>query len=648
MIFPTGIKAHAVYHFNRNAIATACLAGDGLIALTDTGNIQRYDLHDLRLQHEVRPDVAYSLLIKADCVGVVAASVDGRVFCIEPKTLQQIEIAKLNAVPIWMTGFRDATSHKHGILAVVRTDSEDHTGELEIQRIGFGLPTVEKYKVAAPRSRSSHISSFFLDRKNRLWLGKDDGEWGGWCASLDLNAGRSGKIVYVEGFSQGVYGFVELPDGQIWAYGGMMHFSSNGFIARIDRGTNERLGLYAGAAVARPKQPLFPITHVIPDPNGDGLLVFAYRDLFRVNTQLKNWQHLASIDLRYRWGRPDAMGSYPALRTVLDVGDKSGDLICTTGQDGLRRIKNGSVSQYMVPGQIGDDRIGTIFPAAGTSLLRGEDLWRYSQGSWETISLYPRTQPDEGMSWYEQTVMLDPERRPMALSHSNRFPGTVALTKLKNGKVDILASQSTDAVDVRVRGGFATPDGSYWCVVQDKLLRLVDGKWRQVGTAPDRYIWNLQVVGRSTSSWILHDESELYRLTPGKAMNDSSFTQITIPKELGKIRDALSHKSGQILLACTAGLRLIDVNSGIVSPCPFAPPKGEVLALCEDGLGRTWLAGSSVWLVDANGMVHDFDRLVRFGVVAHAIGADSTNPAGVFVALRGRGVLSLRTEDAGH
>ena len=55
--------------------------------------------------------------------------------------------------------------------------------------------------------------------------------------------------------------------------------------------------------------PRYPITHVLPDPAGDGLLVFAYRDLFRVDSKLTDWRHLGSIELRYRWGRPDAVGS---------------------------------------------------------------------------------------------------------------------------------------------------------------------------------------------------------------------------------------------------------------------------------------------------------------------------------------------------
>lgn len=48
---------------------------------------------------------------------------------------------------------------------------------------------------------------------------------------------------------------------------------------------------------------------MLPDPHGQGLLVFAYRDLFRVDLALTRWQYLGPVAPRYTWGRPDAMAS---------------------------------------------------------------------------------------------------------------------------------------------------------------------------------------------------------------------------------------------------------------------------------------------------------------------------------------------------
>ena len=652
IVLPTGLKVRATYHFNRNALSAACVTEEGILAVTESGNLLRFDLKDLRLQQEIRPTAAITLLVKAEGIGVLAACADGGVFRIDPKTLKLTEFAKLRTAPKWMTGFRDAATGKNGVLAAFALSAKGFgEEEIEFQRLGLGPPTSEKYKVPASMIVSGPLSAYFLDRQSRLWLGKDKGEWGGWCGSLDLNAGKTGHIEALkDGYPLGVYGFVQLPDAQVWAYGGTMHFRSISSIDRVDRGKLEDLGGYSEDKEAKPdappKRPRYPITHIVADPNGDGLLVFAYRDLFRVDTKLTKWQYLGNIELRYRWGRPDAVGAYPALRTVLAVGDKSGDLICTTARDGLLRIRDGQVTQHIVPGQIGDDRIRTILPASGTTHLHGADLWRYTGGNWQETPIVPSAPPDKGESWYEYSLMLDPQRRPVALWRSNSIPGSAALTRWKDGKVEILAGESGRGVTFSAYGGFATPDGGYWCADKGTLLRLVDGKWQPAGKAPDRYLWDLRVVGQGKPPWLLHCEGKLYRLTPGKDAQEAALTPLSVPAELGEIHDALALEAGKVLLACAGGLRLFDEKTGAVSRCPFPPPEGKVLALCRDGRGRTWMAGSSIWMVDAKGTVHNFDKLNRYGASADAIGADSTDAGGVIVALGRRGVLFVHAEDA--
>jgi len=649
IVLPTGAKAYATYHFNRNALSAACLVEDNLLTVTDSGNLLRFDLKDLRLQQEVRPEQAISLLVNAEGIGVLAAAADGRIFSVEPTSLKMTEFARLSAAPTWMTGYTQSASHKKGVLAVVEIPLRQRNDEaIEVHRLGNNSPTSTRHQVPATIRRSG-ISAFLLDRKSRLWLGKDMGEWGGWCGLLDLSSGKAVAVEEVE-CPSGIYGFFELPDGQVWAYGGTMHLGhSSAYIARVDRGKLEFLGKYDGGfgtkAAAMPKQPRYPITHLIPDPKNDGLLVFSYSDLFRVDAKLTNWRHLGNIELRYRSGRPDAMGAYPALRTIIAVGDKTGDLIGTTAQDGLLRIREGQFTQYLVPAQIGDDWIQTILPGNGTSLLDGSNLWRYTADGWQATSIFPPTPPNERDSWYEYRLMLDPERRPVAICRSNIIPGSTALTRWKDGKVEILASETGRHISFSARGGFATPDGSYWCADYGELLRLVNGKWKVVGKRPDKSLWGLRVVGQDQPPWTLHCENKLYRLTPENGAHEATLTPISLSIDLGDIHGALPFKSGQILLACAKGFRLFDEKSENISECPFAAPNGVVRALCRDGRGRIWLAGSSLWMVDAKGKVYDFSKLNRYGAMAHAIGADSKNADGVIAALGWRGVLFVRAEN---
>jgi hypothetical protein len=51
-------------------------------------------------------------------------------------------------------------------------------------------------------------------------------------------------------------------------------------------------------------------------------------------------------------------------------------------------------------------------------------------------------------------------------------------------------------------------------------------------------------------------------------------------------------------------------------------------------------------MVDAKGKVHDLGKLNCYGVMAQAVGADSTDDTGVIVGLGMRGVLFVRAEDA--
>jgi hypothetical protein len=648
---PTGMKARATYHFNRNALLAACVTEDGIVAATDSGNLLKFDSKDLRLQQEIRPAAAIALLTKVEGVGILAADTDGRVHRIDPNTLAQTEITKLPGAPQWMVGFHDTRTQKNGVLAAVALPSKETEGE-QVELHKFGLERAGSEKLPFPVVKGK-ISAYFLDRNARLWLGVDAGEWGGWCGSFDLRAGNAARIEPLKGSSPpGVYGFVELPDGQVWAYGGTMHFLSSGFIARVDRGKLEMLARFGDDPEVKPsapqKLPRYPITHIIADPKSNDLLVFAYLDLFRVDAQLKNWRHVGTVDLRYRWGRPDAMGSYPALRTVSAIGNQSGDLICATALDGLLRIREGQVTQYVVPDQIGDDRIDRILPAAGTSLLVGEQVWRHAGTGWQALSLFPSAPPSQFEKWREFGVMLDRDRVPVALCRTNSMPGAAALTRWKDGKVEVIASEGGRSPVGAVEEGFATPDGAFWCAGPNRLLRLVDGRWQQVGEAPDEFLWGLHVVGPAQPPWVLHCKDRLYRLTPGKGVADAALTPIPLPAELGEVHDGLALAPGQILLACKAGLRLFDEKSGKVSECPFPPPQGEVWALCHDGRGRTWLAGRSVWMVDAERKVHDLGKLARFGAVAHAIGADSMDAAGTIVALGKRGILFVRAADVGR
>ena len=100
-------------------------------------------------------------------------------------------------------------------------------------------------------------TAFLLDRKHRLWLGADRGEWGGWCSCVDLDAGQVHPVPGLrifdfspQPFWLGVVGFTELKDGQVWAYGGTTHMGQTDGFIRASTGGRPRT--CTGSITSRP------------------------------------------------------------------------------------------------------------------------------------------------------------------------------------------------------------------------------------------------------------------------------------------------------------------------------------------------------------------------------------------------------------
>jgi hypothetical protein len=583
-------------------------------------------------------------------VGPVVASADGQVSQVDPQTLRLREIAKLPGPLDWLGSYFDPRKKRQTIIAVRIAPAQERKGELlTLYQLGNSGPTATTHPLTRPFP-IGRIGSIFLDRKSRLWLGCDTGEWGGWSASLDLNAERP-NIVETQGPAPaGVYGYLGLPDGQVWAYGGLLHLgASRGFIARVDRGKFEVFAEYGSYASkpsrALPSQPRFPITHMLLHPRRNAIWVFSYRDLFLADIGLKKWKHIGLVELHYRWGRPDAVGAYPAIRTVLSAGADSEELICATQRDGLVRILDGKATPHLVPGQLGMEYVSDILPAASGTVLNGSEPWQYAQGQWRPLPVTPPAPLADGERWFGHRIMLDKAGTVVILSRTNQDPGQVALTRWEKGKPLVLGGkQKQNSMDWSVRGAFNTPDGKFWCAEKGRLLRFEDGQWLHAGTAPESYFSDLRAVDPEGPPWVIHGEECLLLLTPGQNWGESALKPVTLPTAVGKVYDALALARGKLLLATDAGLRVFNKRSATLTFPDFKAPSAKVRALCRDGKGRVWLAGGGIWMVDGAGTVHSFEKITLIGGPVWTVGADSDCDEGVIVSLGRRGVLILRTE----
>ena len=184
----SGLTAQYDYHFDRNAVRDCRRSGGSLIALSDSGNLLRFDLAALRLTREWFGPSPAACLAQRSNGELIVGIADGRVCRIDPESLTLTELTRLASKPAFIA-FRagdapgDPTS---SLVAVVE-------GMRQVKQAGrsYDVPhsivhDLMKKKTYALEERAT---AFLLDGKNRLWLGTDRGEWGGSCSRVDLTAG---------------------------------------------------------------------------------------------------------------------------------------------------------------------------------------------------------------------------------------------------------------------------------------------------------------------------------------------------------------------------------------------------------------------------------------------------------------------------
>ncbi len=384
------------YHYDRNALRTSERVGDALVAVSDSGNLLRFDFATHKLTRERFGPSRVVCLGRGERDVVLAGLEDGRICRVDPGTLNLTEVVRLKDRPQWIGPTAG------GLVAVVeRSKLIDVRGRVWVDRYSAVVD------IASGKSYEDDrlASTFHLDHKRRVWLGGDRGEWGGSCTLVDLDAGTRTSIKglpwIVKGLPprdhwDGIYGFVELADGQVWAHGGTLHLGTHeAFVRRVDRGKGEELYLTAKAdrfrsykadpKPERPSKPYLPITHIVAD-GPDSLLVLSYGELFRTDPKLGVWNRVRDIDLQYRVGRPDAVSPYPAIRAVHKLDGPGGGLLCATGLDGYVLIGEGKPVFFTLPGQLGTDRIVRADTVEGQMRFREWNdevpAWRFRDGRW--------------------------------------------------------------------------------------------------------------------------------------------------------------------------------------------------------------------------------------------------------------------------
>ncbi len=744
-----GITAHyswSYYNRDRNALADAVRAGDAIIALTDSGALVRFDASTLKLAREWSGPVGATCLGHREGDAVLAGYADGRVGRIDPATLAMTELARLPGEVQWVGTIPAGAGQaaKPRIIGVMEQKKEFETKRAVSAVLGRSRgAVVEKKKVVEIKSRKYqvpcsvvidlgsgktfapdargerpsdlHASAFLLDHKHRLWLGADNGEWGGWCSYVDLDAGQvhsvPGKIddLAPEPSWPGVYGFTELRDGQVWAYGGTMHMGGvEGFIWRVDRGKAEELhrldngllirrqmaemrkaaGIEEPAAKAEPRlkpeppfptdRPFLPITHVLEDSGTGAIVVVAFSEVYRTDARLARWDKFHELTIGYRSGRPDAVGAYPAVRSVLPMAEpgKPMGLLFVTQLDGLVRLVDGKLTRSTPLAQLAIEATGRIAASSEGILLfarpgegwEEEEIWRYRDGTWSPVSFAPPFQrhpdaPEAGVElkdadWATTNVMVGRDGSIATVSAFTAHDESTRTTaRWRDGKAEVLGREVSTLLPA---ASFGAPDGQLWNAENSILRHFVDGRWVDVDAATDprgvrRADWNgidlrLVTVNDAGPPWILRDRRNemLLRLAYGPVIKDPRLELIPLT-EAGrrlKVLDAIAWNKGELLLATDRGLWTFAIDGGKLST-PTLNTGGRVVThLLRDGRGRLWLGGEGLAVLEADGKtLHPLDELPMLGrSQVEAIAADPSHPDGAIAAVADRGVVFVRVD----
>ncbi len=112
--------------------------------------------------------------------------------------------------------------------------------------------------------------------------------------------------------------------------------------------------------------------------------------------------------------------------------------------------------------------------------------------------------------------------------------------------------------------------------------------------------------------------------------------------------DAIPWTEETLLLATDQGLRTYEIVSGKVALAQLSSLDRKVSRLCRDHLGRLWVGGDGVAMVEADGKtVHTFDAVPMLGRSAiSALAPDPAQPDGIVAGMGDRGVLFLQAKPA--
>ena len=667
-----GIESYA----DGNALRDSLLVGDRILALSSAGNLLAFDHASFSLLGERSTRRSFRCIGPGDDKGIYAALSNGAIVRVNAADLSLTEVGEVAGRPDWI-GRREA-----GVLVAISNPGRGFYGSGAGR--GFAhklkdLGTGREYPLDAP-------TRFFLDSKDRLWVGSEREDHGIKLQVIDLAAGTI-KEIPAKGGWDGLLGLAEMGDGQIWAFGGSTRPEGPASsIVRVDASDKavtlwsasaDRANLPSGA-------PDTPITQILAVPGRPAAIVVSAQDVVEVDAKVKEWKPMGSVGFKVQHGaRADL---HAAGRAHLD-GER---VILTLASGGFMEITANSTHRHLLEGQdsvsfpteivrMGD---GLAFYGRGGPLLYSREGWRAVP---ETVAP-PRDLMGTGRGPGEERVWaalvsipLDDKTNVIVAKagsprlyngHMHGVRDTFVTGQWKDGNFKVMSQED---IALEPDDTFATPDKQLWNIDNQGLWNFATGKWRMVmslpssshgaladaGSAPDtqagRRILSvtsavgepLRFVGGVGPPWIGLPVGAFAWAMARLDLNEAGGIPLIddVPVAINgvrvQIRDALAWSKGRLLLATNQGLCLYDLRWG---NCQALAPSGlddEVGVIMRDRFKRVWLAGRGLWLLESESLARPVHPAVPALAEAEVVAMAEAPDGRLALGLVGRGAVFL-------
>jgi len=642
------VSAPFAYDFNRNALTAAVRApGGDLLSATDTGNLLLFDSETFALKAERVARAPVSCLGPAGPGGVLVGLEDGRVVEVAIPSLKMTLVAQVDGQPAWI-----GRAPSGRLLVAYGLTPEKPFG---FRARGISSLALDEIDTGRTMLLPFIGEAFLLDRQNRLWLGADNGEWGGRLAVVDLARWTVRAIADDDKDLQGVYGFTETPAGHILAYGGTAHMGGCGnFIMAVDRQPAAKLFETPFARPPSRQGPSDPVTHIVPLRGGRSYLVLAYGQLFEADPTFTTWKQLPRFEAKYEWGRPTAVGAFPAAKSIHLLGESPLRLAISTALDGWIELRWHTYARHSLAGQIGSSEISAFDDWAGRVVARSdEESWVLGPQGWAPIDVsspvgLPFTRDQKrtpGSTFLPRSdgKLLAVFRDEPEGWDSGR-PALVVTALCSDGHCETLAQEQSL---VNPAAMFLTPDDSAWTLDELGLWSFRDAHWVLVlprGRSGHRSLIpeTSRVLGVARTEhppWILSTRGDLLLLWPGSASGSPRVVRaVHLSKEEYDRRAEAVSCGGHLYVARDGGICMLDTATGACAATRVEA--GPIERLGCDRQGRLWLGGKGLWTLQGKAATpsHDLDAVLG-GSEIRALGRDTG--AGMPVAMEDRGVAVI-------